>query len=328
VELIGQVRRLRVLTEVADRGSFSAAADALGLTQSAVSQHISALERAVGQTVVDRASRPAQLTEAGVILLRHARAVVARLDTAEQELAAVAGRRLGRLRIGAFPTALATFLPAVLSRFQQRYPTVRLTVVDEHMPRLHTRLHDGELDLAITYDHQAFSDLAPPDLERVHLFDDPYRAVLPRGHHLAKSGDSLSLAELSGETWVGGSASSAWFRILRHSCREAGFDPKVALTSDDYLGLQAFVAANLGVSVVPGLAATPAGPRVEVRDIRAPTPVRRIWVARANDAYPSPAVQTMVDTLTTMTRKPVSPDAGGPPRRSAAAGRRGRRAAR
>jgi len=328
VELIGQVRRLRVLTEVADRGSFSAAADALGLTQSAVSQHISALERTVGQTVVDRASRPAQLTEAGVILLRHARAVVARLDTAEQELAAVAGRRLGRLRIGAFPTALATFLPAVLSRFQQRYPTVRLTVVDEHMPRLHTRLHDGELDLAITYDHEALPDLAPPDLERVHLFDDPYRAVLPRGHHLAKSGDSLGLAELSEETWVGGSASSAWFRILRHSCREAGFDPQVALTSDDYLGLQAFVAANLGVSVVPGLAATPAGPRVEVRDIRAPTPVRRVWVARANDAYPSPAVQTMVDTLTTMTRKPVTRDAGRPPRRSTAAARRGRRAAR
>jgi DNA-binding transcriptional LysR family regulator len=327
VELIGQVRRLRVLTEVADRGSFSAAADALGLTQSAVSQHISALERAVGQAVVDRASRPAQLTEAGVILLRHARAVVARLDTAEQELAAVAGRRLGRLRIGAFPTALATFLPPVLSRFQQRYPTVRLTVVDEHMPRLHTRLNNGELDLAVTYDHESLSDLAQPDLERVHLFDDPYRAMLPRGHELARRTRGLALAELADETWVGGSSSSAWFRILRQSCREAGFDPQVALTSDDYLGLQAFVAADLGVAVVPGLATTRPGPRVVVKDLRAPAPVRRIWVARANDAYPSPAVQTMVDTLTTMTRK-VSRGAAAPPRRSAAAERRGRRSAR
>ncbi len=321
MELIGQVRRLRVLTEVAERGSFSSAADALGLTQSAVSQHVSALERAVGQTVVDRASRPVQLTEAGVILLRHARAVVARLDTAEQELAAVAGRRLGRLRLGAFPTALATFLPPVLAKFQQKYPDVRLTVVDEHMPRLHSRLQDGELDLAITYDHESLPDLATQDQERVHLFDDRYRAVLPRGHHLAKSGKSLSLADLAEETWVGGSASSAWFRILRQSCREAGFDPNVALTSDDYVGVQAFVAANLGVGVVPGLAATPAGLRIEVRDIRAPAPLRRIWVARANDAYPSPAVQTMVDTLTTMTR-------ARPPRRSAAAGQQGRRSAR
>ena len=137
------MRRLGVLTEVADRGSFSAAAAALGMTQSAVSQHISALERAMGESVVDRASRPVQLTEAGVILVRHARAVVARLDVAEQELAAAAGRRRGRLRLGAFPTALATFLPPVLARFKRQYPTVRLTVVDDHVPRLHTRLSEA-----------------------------------------------------------------------------------------------------------------------------------------------------------------------------------------
>jgi molybdate transport repressor ModE-like protein len=320
-----QMRRLRVLTEVADRGSFSAAAASLGLTQSAVSQHISALERALGQTVVDRTSRPAQLTEAGIILTRHARAVASRLDTAEQELAAVAGRRLGRLRLGAFPTALATFLPPVLARFKKQHPTVRLVVVDDHVPRLHHRLGDGELDLAIVYDHEAMSDLAPPDLERVHLFDDPYRAMLPRGHHLARGGTALRLSDLSDETWVGGSAQSGWFRILRHTCREAGFEPKVALTSDDYVGLQAFVAAGLGVAVAPGLATTPTGPRVEVREIRQPTPVRRIWVARANEAYPSPAVQTMIDTLTKMT---VNAGAGRPPRRNGAAGRQGRRGAR
>jgi DNA-binding transcriptional LysR family regulator len=325
VDLIGQVRRLRVLTEVADRGSFSAAADALEMTQSAVSQHISALERAVGQTVVDRTSRPTQLTETGTILARHARAVLARLDTAEQEMAAAAGRRGGRLRLGAFPTALATFLPPVLARFQQDYPTVRLTVVDDHAPRLHTRLADGELDLAISYDHEAVPDLAPPDLDRVHLFDDPYRAMLPPGHRLARSGASLNLSELSDETWVGGSAQSGWFRILRHACREAGFDPKVALTSDDYVGLQAFVAANLGVAVVPGLASMPAGPQVKVRAIRAPAPTRRIWVARANDAYPSPAVQAMIDTLTRMTRRS---GAGRRQHRSAPAGRPGRRGAR
>lgn len=315
VQLIGQTRRLGVLTEVADRGSFSAAAAALGMTQSAVSQHISALERAVGGSVVDRASRPVQLTEAGVILVRHARAVVARLDVAEQELAAAAGRRRGRLRLGAFPTALATFLPPVLARFKRKYPTVRLTVVDDHVPHLHTRLADGELDLAVTYDHDALPDLAPADLDRVHLFDDPFRAVLPRGHQLTKRGGTLRLSDLSDETWVGGSAQSGWFRILRHACREAGFEPRVALTSDDYIGVQAFVAANLGVAVVPGLATTPAGLRVTIRELRAPIPVRRIWVARANDAYPSPAVQAMIDALTSLPS-----GAGRPPLRSGAAG--------
>ncbi|WP_322937326.1 LysR family transcriptional regulator [Nocardioides bizhenqiangii] len=304
-----------MLAEVADRGSFSAAAAALGMTQSAVSQHISALERAVGASVVDRASRPVQLTEAGVILVRHARAVVARLDVAEQELAVAAGRRGGRLRLGAFPTALATFLPPVLARFQRKHPTVRLTVVDDHVPRLQKRLVDGELDLAVTYDHDAMPDLAPPDLQRVHLFDDPFRAVLPRGHRLTKGAGLLGLVDLADETWVGGSAQSAWFRILRHACREAGFEPRVALTSDDYIGVQAFVAANLGVAVVPGLATAPAGLRVTVRELRAPVPVRRIWVARENDAYPSPAVQAMVDTLTSL-----PPGAGRPRLRSGAAG--------
>jgi len=321
VKLIGQVRRLNVLIEVADRGSFSAAADALGMTQSAVSQHISALEGALGQPVVDRSSRPAQLSEAGVILARHARAVVARLDTAEQEMAALAGRRGGRLRLGAFPTALATFLPPVLARFKQRHPTVNLVVVDDHVPRLHQRLADGELDLAIIYDHPALPDLAPATIDRVHLFDDPYRAVLPARHRLARGGGALRLSDLAEESWIGGGAASGWFRILRQSCREAGFEPKVTLASDDYIGVQAFVAANLGVSVVPGLAATPAGLRVEVREVRAPTPVRRIWVGRAHDAYPSPAVQTMIDTLKSST-------AERPRKRSGAAARRARPAAR
>ncbi len=149
----------------------------------------------------------------------------------------------------------------------------------------------------------------------MHLFDDPYRAVLPRGHHLTKKGATLNLSDLSDETWIGGGAQSAWFRILRHACREAGFEPRVALTSDDYIGVQAFVAANLGVAVLPGLATKPGVPRVAVRELRGPTPVRRIWVARANDAYPSPAVLAMVDALTK-----GAPGAARPPRRGAPAG--------
>ena len=134
MELISQVRRLQVLAEVADRGSFSAAAASLEMTQSAVSQHVSALERTVGMALVDRTSRPPQLTEAGIALVRHTRAVLTRLDAAEQDLAAVAGRRRGRVRLGAFPTALATFVPPALAAFKQRVATVTLGVVHDHMP--------------------------------------------------------------------------------------------------------------------------------------------------------------------------------------------------
>jgi DNA-binding transcriptional LysR family regulator len=110
------VRRLRVLSEVAARGSFSAAAVALRLTQSAVSQHVAALEREVGLPLVERGTRPIELTEAGHALTRHATGIFARLDGAEQELGEIAGRRHGRLRFGSFPTALATIVPPAFAR--------------------------------------------------------------------------------------------------------------------------------------------------------------------------------------------------------------------
>jgi DNA-binding transcriptional LysR family regulator len=306
VELIPQVRRLQVLAEIADRGSFSAAADSLEMTQSAVSQHISALERSVGMAVVDRTSRPPQLTEAGTALVRHARVILTRLDAAEQELAAVAGRRLGRVRLGAFPTALATFVPPALAAFKRRVPTVTLSVVDDHMPQLLHRLGDGEIDLAIVYGDGAMSDPATQAFDRIPLFDDPFRAVLPRGHRLARKDSTVSLSALSDETWIGGSTASGWFRIVRQACREAGFEPQVALTSDDYVGIQALVSANLGVTVLPGLATTRPRSRVAIRELRPPTPVRRIWVARPDDSYPSPSAQIMIDTLRQATRRHVA----------------------
>src|SRR6478736_1097465 len=113
------VRRLRVLSEVAAHGSFSAAGEALTLTQSAVSQHVAALEREVGLPLVERGTRPVQLTDAGFALTRHAAGIFARLDGAEQELAEIAGRRHGRLRFGCFPTVLATLMPPAFARFRR-----------------------------------------------------------------------------------------------------------------------------------------------------------------------------------------------------------------
>ena len=143
------VRRLRVLSEVAAQGSFSAAGHALTLTQSAVSQHIAALEREVGQALVERGTRPLQLTDAGYALTRHATGIFARLDGAEQELEEIAGRRHGRLRFGSFPTALGTFVPAAFAHFRERHPEVVLFVIDDHLQRLVPRLEAGELDLVI-----------------------------------------------------------------------------------------------------------------------------------------------------------------------------------
>jgi DNA-binding transcriptional LysR family regulator len=318
VELIGHVRGIRVLCEVAVQGSFSAAADALGLTQSAVSQHIAALERQAGLPLVERGTRPAALTDAGHALVRHGRAVTAHLDSAEQELAEIGGRRGSRLRFGSFPTALTTFVPPALARLRRELPATALTVVDDHMQGLLPRLTDGELDLAVIFEHQPVGGTTTGPFGRVHLFDDPFQVVLPHGHPVGVGRDAVDLADLAEETWIGGRPGSAWFTIVRHSCRAAGFDPRVSLTSDDYRAVLAFVAAGLGVAVVPGLAVARATPGVDVRRVRAGAPVRRISVAHPEGPFTPPAVQSMIGILEAVTRRLRNP----PPARPRAVPRR------
>src|SRR5215207_8988746 len=270
------VRRLRVLCEVAARGSFSAAAEALRLSQSAVSQHVAALEREVGLPLVERGTRPVELTEAGYSLTRHATGIFARLDGAEQELGEIARRRHGRLRFGSVRTALATLVPPAFAQFRRRHPEVTLTVVDDSLQRLLPRIEAGELDLALIYDHEALPEIAARELERVPLLADPVPAVLPAVHRLARRRGALRLADLAGEPWIGGTPTSAWNRIVVHACAQAGFAPRVGFASDDNVAVQALVAAELGVSVIPGLAVAHPQPGVAVRTLGPDAPVRHI----------------------------------------------------
>ncbi|HEX3202096.1 MAG TPA: LysR family transcriptional regulator, partial [Actinomycetes bacterium] len=147
-----------MLREVATRGSFSAAAEALAFTQSAVSQQVAALERETGTTLVDRGVRPVRLTDAGRALMVHAEAVLARLDEAQQELGEIARLRRGRLRLASIPTANATLVPRAIAEFRRRHPDVDLTVVDDHQQGLLSRLTRWELDLALVYDHESLPE--------------------------------------------------------------------------------------------------------------------------------------------------------------------------
>jgi DNA-binding transcriptional LysR family regulator len=293
------VRRLRVFSEVAAHGSFSAAAHALTLTQSAVSQHVAALEREVGLPLVERGTRPVRLTEAGHALTRHATGIFARLDGAEQELGEIAGRRHARLRFGSFPAALATLVPPAFAHFRRRHPEVTLTVVDDDLLRLIPRLEGGELDLALIFEHESLPEITASDLERIPLLDDDYRAVLPADHRLARRRQPLALSDLRGETWVGGAPTSAWYRITSHACRQAGFAPEVGFAAENPIALQALVAAGLAVSVAPALAVAHALPGLEVRTLGPGAPVRRISAARPLDGYHGPAITAMLNSLRT-----------------------------
>src|SRR3954447_23571919 len=178
------VRRLRVLREVAAQGSFSAAADALSYTQSAVSQQIAALEREAGVRLRQRSARGGRLTDAGRALVGHADAIIARLADAEQELEAIAGLRGGRLRVAAFPSACATLMPLAVARYRERHPGVDLSLHPADPPDGERLLRAGECDLALTIE-TTFATPDTRDFERVELLDDPMYVMLPREHRLA-----------------------------------------------------------------------------------------------------------------------------------------------
>ena len=294
------VRRLRVLREVAARGSFSGAAEALAFTQSAVSQQIAALEREAGATLVERGGRGIRLTDAGRALVRHAEAILARLDDAEQELAAIAGLRGGRLRLGSFPSAGVTLVPRAVAAFRARYPDVDLRMVEAEPDQAIPLLRAGEIDLTLAYDYDAVSEPAPADVERTPLLDDPLEVVLPQGHPLAER-PSIAVEDLAEEPWVNAHPPLSCALMALQTCRAAGFEPNVAFRSNDCQTIQAFVAAGVGVTLLSRLGLSPTHPGVEVRPLVPPI-ARRVWAARSADGYRSPASEAMLEILHEVSR--------------------------
>jgi DNA-binding transcriptional LysR family regulator len=289
------VKRLRVLREVAAQGSFSAAADALSYTQSAVSQQIAALEREAGTVLVQRSARGVRLTEAGEALVRHTDAILARLAEAEAELEAIAGLKGGRLRMAAFESAGATLMPLAIATFRERHPAVELSMTllepEESLPQLRA----GELDLALTFDSRRLGDVLD-GIALQHLIEDPMYLVVPRDHPLAHR-RNLRLADLADEAWIGGPVGCECNRLIVRSCAAAGYDPRIAFETDDYAAVQGFVAAGVGVSLIAELGLTTLRDDIVVRSLGRDTPVRHIYAATLAEGYRSPASQAMLEIL-------------------------------
>jgi DNA-binding transcriptional LysR family regulator len=290
------VRRLRVLREVASQGSFSAAAEALSYTQSAVSQQIAALEREAGSRLVERSARGVRLTEAGRALVCHADVILARLADAEDELQAIAGLRGGRLRVAAFPSACATLMPLAVRRFRELHPGVDLSLLPAEPDEGLRLLRTGEADVALSIE-PTFAGGPPEDVERVELLDDPMYIMLGAGHPLAGRA-RLRLADLADEQWmIGTTGTCPDATIFLRACQAAGFEPRVAFHLDDYNAMQGFVAAGMGVSFIPDLALIAVRDDVVVRSMGAKPPVRRIVAITLADAFRSPAKTAMLDVL-------------------------------
>ena len=234
--------RLRVLAAVAAYGSVTAAAEALHYTQPTVSHHLARLEAATGAKLIQKVGRGIRLTPEGVVLARRAAEIIGRVDAADAELAALVGLRSGRVRLGAFSSALSVLVPSAAAELRRAHPGIELELTDVHPRVAAQQLRDGEIDLAIVF---RYDDEQPDDgLRYSHLRDDPI--------HLLSRRTGETLTDHQNSDWIGGCVNCR--RELVQHCADAGFAPRIAYTSDDIIVKQAFVAAGLGVTTMPGLA--------------------------------------------------------------------------
>ena len=279
---------LEVFREVAARGSVTAAGQALGYTQPAVSRQISSLERATGARLFDRMPRGVRLTEEGRCLLGHAEAVLERMRAARQDLEALRNLDAGRLRVGAFDSADAALVPRALASFRAAHPGVALSVIEGNTTAQLGRLRDGEIDIAVVsaYPHQA---LDAGHLDLLQLLDDPLLVALPAGHRLARR-SVLRLADLAGESWIEGYPDGS--ATLADAGRHAGFRPRVDFAVREWTAKQGFVAAGLGLSLVPSLAAGSTRPDIVLIPLRpGDAPVRKVHAATLRGVdTPPPAI--------------------------------------
>ena len=255
------VTRLRVLVAVARHGSVTAAARALNYAQPSVSHHIARLEAETGTQLLERVGRGIRLTEAGRLLAERAEEIIGRLDTAEAELAAHVGLRQGRVRLAAFPSALGTLVPAAAARLATETPGLEFMLTEAEPPEALRMLRAGYVDVAVVFQHyQQDIDAAPPrpadeGTRGVLLLDEPVHLVTPAADGAERPpGEPIPIADLeayAGCRWIAGCERCRAYLVRQ--CESAGFTPRIAFTTDDYLAVQALVAAGLGVATLPGL---------------------------------------------------------------------------
>ena len=286
-----EVRHLAALEAVARAGSFGRAASELGYTQSAISQQIAALERIVGERLVERPGGPRaiSMTEAGTLLLRHAEAIVARLEAARADMASLRAGETGALRVGTYQSVGARVLPAVMRRFLTDWPGIELGLSEPSTdPELYSAVERGDLDLA-------FCSPPLPDgpFEALELMSDPYVLMVPADHPTAHA-DVASLADLGDLALIGSSQCSSGM-LVEDRLRALGHPIEYAFQSDDNGTLQGLVAAGFGAALIPLLAHAPGDERIRIVRLEPELPRRVVAVVWHRDRHRTPAARAFVE---------------------------------
>ncbi|GAB2819404.1 LysR family transcriptional regulator [Actinoallomurus bryophytorum] len=284
------VSRLRVLVAIARTGSVTAAAKELHYSQPSVSHHLARLEAETGAQLVRRAGRGIRLTEAGRTLAERGAEILGRLDAAEAELSAHVGLSQGRVRLAAFPSALGTFVPRAAALLAARHPGLQVSLSEAEPPEAVRMLRAGYVDVAVIFRY----DLEGEDdgITTRRLLDEPSYLVTA-SEALETSPD---LAAFSDAEWIAG-CDRCRLHLL-DMCSRAGFDPKISFTTDDFVAVQAMVAAGLGVTTLPGLALA-AARNPSVHSVVLPGSTRYVLAATYGAPPEPPATSALLDALAT-----------------------------
>ena len=293
------VRRLRVLRAVADHRTVTAAAAALYLTPSAVSQQLAALEQETGHHLVERGARGTRLTPAGEILLSHANAVLAQLERAEAELADYSGGVAGTVTVAAFATGIGLVLAPAIAELARTSPGIRVRVQDTEGDASVPMVLDRQVDVAVAVEYRGAPGADDRRLTRVPLYSEPFDAVLPVGHRLAEL-EQVPLADLAKDAWIGQYPGNPCHDVVVLACEFAGYEPRFEHSSDDFQAVVALAGAGAGVALVPrsALRGTDLG-GVVVRPVEGSAPTRRVFAAVRQGAEGHPLIRPVLDALVT-----------------------------
>lgn len=289
------LNRLKALHAVHVYGSVGAAADALMVTPSAVSQQITKLERETGATLVERNGRGIRLTDAAGVLAEHAERILAMVETAEADFEALRGAVVGRLNVGAFPTAARGLMPQALTLLKQRHPDLQVHLNEREPERQLREVARGELDLAVVQDWLNRPMAVPDGLSRATLLDDIADVILPADHPLADRRE-VALEQLQGDRWISSTPGTICHDWLVFTLRNAQIEPEITCSADEYPTQLALVAAGHGCAIIPRLGrdCVPSGVRVVPL---LPRQTRRIYALWRTDAARRPAIRATVDAL-------------------------------
>ncbi|GGU41766.1 LysR family transcriptional regulator [Streptomyces lavendofoliae] len=288
------IKKLRILRTLRDRGTVTATAEAMLMTPSAVSQQLTNLSRQLGVRLLEAHGRRVRLTDAAHLVLRHAEAVFAQLERADAELTGYLRGEAGEVRVGAFSTAVpALVVPAVL-RLRTAHPGLEVRVREAEAAEAYELLTAGQVDLALSLAAHA-PTARDARFSRVPLLADPLDVALPAGHALAGA-PGLRLADLSGERWIFG-GSGPWSEITRAACEAAGFVPEQAHSAAGWTAILAMVEAGMGIALVPRMAGAERASGVVTRVLEADQPRRHVVAAVRRGAESAPAVSRLLAAL-------------------------------